>query len=134
MPMQVTSRADLPGGDTREGLSLLKDRLVSRRRELVERGYAVEQDLERVSDPASPDWSERAAQRSNDEVLEAIGEADAVELAAIDAALRRVELGTYGSCTLCGSLIAPERLRALPHVEYCEKCALVTDAQHRAAR
>lgn len=130
MPKQFKASAGFPNQE----LSLLKDRLDSRRRELVERIHAVEQDLERVRDPVSADWSERAAQRSNDEVLEAIGEADAHELAAIGAALRRLELGTYGPCTLCGRLIAAERLRALPHVEYCEKCALIGDVQHRAAR
>ena len=132
MPKQSKVSAERPGAS--QALGLLKHRLVSRRRELTERVHAVEQDLERATDPASAERSERAAQRANDEVLEAIGEADARELAAIDAALRRLELGTYGPCTRCGRLIAGERLRALPHVEYCEKCALAGDAQHRAAR
>jgi RNA polymerase-binding transcription factor DksA len=128
MPKQSKDYADS------QGLALLKDRLVSRRRILVERARAVEYDLERVGDPAHADWSERAAQRSNDEVLQAIGEADAYELAAINAALHRLEQGTFGLCTRCLRLIAAERLRALPHVEYCERCALLSDAQHRATR
>jgi RNA polymerase-binding transcription factor DksA len=134
MPTQSKVSTDRKGADSSQERGLLKHRLVSRRRELVERVHAVEQDLERVTDPASTDRSERAVQRANDEVLEAIGEADAHELAAIDAALHRLELGTYGPCTRCGRLIAAERLRALPHVGYCEKCALVSDAQHRTAR
>jgi RNA polymerase-binding protein DksA len=32
----------------------------------------------------------------------------------IDAALGRIEQGTYGSCTRCGKPIAPERLEARP--------------------
>lgn len=36
------------------------------------------------------------------------------ELSAIDAALRRLQDGTYGTCEATGVPIAPERLRALP--------------------
>ena len=35
-------------------------------------------------------------------------------LQAIDAALRRIEDGTYGICRSCGKPIDPERLEALP--------------------
>jgi RNA polymerase-binding protein DksA len=35
-------------------------------------------------------------------------------LAEIDAALERIEHGTYGTCTRCGKPIAPERLEARP--------------------
>jgi DnaK suppressor protein len=43
-------------------------------------------------------------------------------LAAIDAALRRIEDGTYGTCQRCGKPIAPERLEALPYAELCIEC------------
>ena len=37
----------------------------------------------------------------------------------IDAALRRIEDGTYGRCEVCGKPIAPERLLALPWTTRC---------------
>ena len=37
----------------------------------------------------------------------------------IDAALERIDDGTYGSCEICGEPIAPERLRALPWATRC---------------
>jgi RNA polymerase-binding protein DksA len=40
-------------------------------------------------------------------------------LARIDAALRRIEDGTYGICTNCGRPIPEERLEALPWAELC---------------
>jgi DnaK suppressor protein len=43
-------------------------------------------------------------------------------LTAIDAALRRIEEGTYGTCQRCGNPIAPERLEALPYAELCIEC------------
>ena len=43
-------------------------------------------------------------------------------LAEIDAALRRIENGTYGTCTNCGKQIPEERLEALPWATLCIDC------------
>lgn len=43
-------------------------------------------------------------------------------LADIDAALKRIEDGTYGTCTNCGKQIAPERLEARPWATLCIDC------------
>jgi len=40
-------------------------------------------------------------------------------LAAIDAALERIEGGTYGRCERCGNPIGEERLEALPWATLC---------------
>jgi RNA polymerase-binding protein DksA len=43
-------------------------------------------------------------------------------LAAIDAALKRIENGTFGTCRGCGQEIALERLEALPYTTQCIDC------------
>jgi RNA polymerase-binding protein DksA len=43
-------------------------------------------------------------------------------LVAIDAALKRIEEGTYGQCVNCGKQIAEERLAALPWATLCIDC------------
>jgi RNA polymerase-binding protein DksA len=43
-------------------------------------------------------------------------------LADIDAALTRIEEGTYGVCTSCGKPIAEERLEARPWAPLCIDC------------
>lgn len=43
-------------------------------------------------------------------------------LAAIDAALGRLDAGTYGRCTLCHRPIAAERLEARPWADLCIEC------------
>lgn len=43
-------------------------------------------------------------------------------LADIDAALQRIEDGTYGKCTNCGKEIAAERLEARPWATLCIDC------------
>jgi DnaK suppressor protein len=40
----------------------------------------------------------------------------------IDAALERVEAGTYGFCARCGNEIPAERLEARPYAIYCVSC------------
>ena len=43
-------------------------------------------------------------------------------LAEVDAALGRLDDGTYGTCARCGRPIAPERLDALPWAAHCIEC------------
>jgi DnaK suppressor protein len=43
-------------------------------------------------------------------------------LAAVEAALTRLDDGTYGTCARCGRPIAPDRLDALPWAAHCIDC------------
>ncbi len=43
-------------------------------------------------------------------------------LTQVEAALRRLDEGTYGVCARCGNPINPERLEALPYATYCITC------------
>jgi RNA polymerase-binding protein DksA len=43
-------------------------------------------------------------------------------LSEIDAALKRIEDGTYGQCSNCGKQIPEERLEALPYATLCIDC------------
>jgi RNA polymerase-binding protein DksA len=47
-------------------------------------------------------------------------------LAEIDAALERLDAGTYGTCTSCRKPVAPERLEALPWTALCIDCSRTT--------
>lgn len=53
-----------------------------------------------------------------DELDEAVG-----ELRDIDAALSRLDEGTYGACVTCGQPISEERLEFLPTTTVCAACA-----------
>jgi len=69
------------------------------------------------------DSGERAIFLENDDVLEALDAHQDTHVAALRAALERVDAGTHGTCTQCGSSIQPARLQALPHVALCIRCA-----------
>jgi RNA polymerase-binding transcription factor DksA len=95
------------------------DKLKKRLAELTGRLEGIEEQLE---DPHSADFGERAIETEGDEVLEGIGRAGLAEIAAIRAALLRLETGNYGVCKICGGEISAERLKAVPHAAICRKC------------
>jgi RNA polymerase-binding protein DksA len=47
----------------------------------------------------------------------------------IEAALRRIESGTYGICERCGKEIGEERLAARPWASLCVDCQRLEDHQ-----
>jgi RNA polymerase-binding protein DksA len=52
-------------------------------------------------------------------------------VAAIDAAIERIESGAYGICTTCGGEIGAKRLEAMPYATQCIECK---EREERAAR
>jgi DnaK suppressor protein len=52
----------------------------------------------------------------------------------VDAALRRLEEGTYGDCYECGGEIAEARLRALPFAVRCKDCEEARETAERRER
>jgi DnaK suppressor protein len=52
----------------------------------------------------------------------ALRDHDEQHLAAVEAALGRLDAGTFGTCTNCGRPIAEGRLEALPWAALCIEC------------
>lgn len=44
------------------------------------------------------------------------------ELESMEVALRKLDEGTYGTCSRCGAEIGEERLKAMPYAEHCMRC------------
>ena len=70
-------------------------------------------------DEESGEGDTLAVERERDLALSAQARAAVDE---IDAALARIEDGSYGICVSCGSPIPKERLRALPQAALCVRC------------
>jgi len=49
-------------------------------------------------------------------------ERDFAETRRVEAALTRIEEGTYGSCLRCDETISWNRLRVMPHAAFCVNC------------
>ena len=97
-----------------------KTLLQERRAEIMDRLQKIDTDLGRTK---QADSAERATESENDEVLEEFGHVGSDELKAIDAALLRIEAGSFGVCVKCGDDISPERLEAVPYTPFCKTCA-----------
>lgn len=94
----------------------LKEQLAT----LIDRAEIIEDDLRQ---PLDADFSEQAIDLADDEALAGVDEVLRGEIAAVRAALKRIDLGTYGICTGCGAEIGEHRLDALPTATLCIDCA-----------
>jgi RNA polymerase-binding protein DksA len=99
----------------------IKKRLVERREALAVLIERVEKSARRKLDK---DFEEQAIQRENEEVLTSLDDSLNEELKQIGHALERMESGEYGKCESCGEEISVKRLEAVPHANYCIKCAV----------
>jgi len=97
---------------------ILEDERDSLARQLAELGYGDAGTLNYDSNFA--DTSQVTAERGEAEAL--AGELKEA-LADVEAALQRVEDGTFGQCSRCGQPIAEARLEAMPAAPLCIKCA-----------
>ena len=76
----------------------LRTQLEDRLTRLLHRVVKIEGDLRQTHDP---DWTERATELENDEVLEGLDEMTLREIEQIRTALKRIESGSYGTCAAC---------------------------------
>ncbi len=60
---------------------------------------------------------------NSSEVTEVLAAGARVALGDVLAALYRMDNGTYGLCTECGTAVPLERLEVLPQVAHCLRCS-----------
>ena len=106
-----------------------RDRLLAERARARERVAALEREFAGLAEAASaagtddehdPEGATLAFERQH---AAALLEAAREQVAAVDAALRRLAEGRYGVCDRCGQPIGAERMAARPAAEACVRCA-----------
>ncbi len=68
-------------------------------------------------------WPDRSVVLADEILLAALDDAERAEITAIQAAMRRIDDGTWGVCDACGTAIPAARLDALPFASNCVSCA-----------
>ena len=86
--------------------------------DLADLGLGPEGDL--VYDDNFADTSQVTAERGE---AEALASELSETLREVEAALARVDDGSYGRCELCGGQISDARLEAMPAARRCIECA-----------
>jgi RNA polymerase-binding transcription factor DksA len=104
-------------------LALRRAELLTLRERIIRAAADLAADDEGVGEINSAAGDQHIADHASDlvdlEVDQSLGENADNVIAEIDAALERVEAGTYGTCTACGAVIPEERLEAIPYATLC---------------
>jgi DnaK suppressor protein len=105
------------------------DAVAARASLLAERERLMAELGEPIENPGQMTYGSQAAAAS--QVFEqqrdlALRDRSRLDMSRVEAALRALDDGTYGTCTNCGEPIAVERLEAIPWVATCIDCARKT--------
>ncbi len=105
---------------------VFKAQLIQARTQLLERiayerGGVVSR-AEMAADHFDKSFQSRAQIQTERQTEFAMNEHETAELGDIEAALARLQAGTYGQCTDCGVTIPPARLNAYPTAKRCIDC------------
>jgi RNA polymerase-binding protein DksA len=87
-----------------------------------EHAGSLDDEVEEVAATSDNHLAETASATLGREIDYTLGENSGQVLAAIDAALKRIDEGTYGTCVSCGEQIRYERLEATPWASLCIDC------------
>jgi RNA polymerase-binding protein DksA len=98
----------------------IRQRLLKHKAELRKRVTTIH---EHARDPLEQDSAEQAAQLGNVAVVSALESEAVQQIAEIDAALQRLDAGTYGICVTCGEPVGDGRLKVRPAATQCRDCA-----------
>jgi DnaK suppressor protein len=114
----------------------LKRMLEDRRRELLS---AVQEKMRDVRAEGNKerdvlDQGESSEVDIQEDIEFALIQMKSETLVKVDAALRRLDEGTYGNCFECGEEIAEARLRALPFAARCKDCEEARETAERRER
>jgi RNA polymerase-binding protein DksA len=80
---------------------------------------SLDDEVEEIAATSDNHLGETATATLGREIDYTLGENSEQVLAEINAALKRIEDGTYGQCKRCGTEISPERLEAHPWASLC---------------
>ena len=110
---------------TQTRLTKLRDLLTFRLLELRAEVHAAEQaqrELTGASAHEVTDRKDEAAQRVLTDLGGVQEQRDLDEMAQVEAALQRLDTGSYGDCSDCGEPISLQRLRVQPAAQRCAPC------------
>ncbi|HEY0840298.1 MAG TPA: TraR/DksA C4-type zinc finger protein [Vulgatibacter sp.] len=119
----------------RHFLEQMRNRLLERRRVVVQSTLSNQREIESLKAQQAPAEMEEHAQSSAAEfVLTRLSENGRREVAQIDAAIARIDAGSYGECIECGENISRERLEAVPYALKDSECMRRSEQQAEPGR
>ena len=106
----------------KDGIFQMKERLLQNRREILHLVDDFETGWKDLREPET-EFEESAQKEDLSQILDQLEERERRRLLDIDAALQKMDEGTYGYCESCGKTIPAKRLDAIPFARLCTRCA-----------
>ena len=103
----------------------LARKLYRQRVELLKEFAQTEADLRILGEERESEWTDSAVEERLRHLLANLDGRDREALGEINAALQRIDDGSYGLCEQCGTPIPFARLQAIPTARVCAVCAEV---------
>ncbi|WP_409467257.1 TraR/DksA family transcriptional regulator [Streptomyces sp. HC307] len=109
---------------------LSAEELAALRENLHEQRLFRQEQLRQLAGPVTSRTEDRLQQQaaSQIEVHIKLAASARMVLADVEAALKRMDDGSYGTCHLCRRPIDRERLMIVPQARYCARCQQVKEA------
>ncbi|MCY4662523.1 MAG: TraR/DksA family transcriptional regulator [Acidobacteria bacterium] len=107
---------------TMNDVEAYREALLKKRSEIFSEGGIKPLQTSMENNTRQGDMADQASGNNEVHIQLKLKQTDAKILQAIEAALRRMEQGTYGVCRDCGESIAPARLNAIPWTRVCIDC------------
>jgi DnaK suppressor protein len=106
----------------RQELEQYRERLLVLRRELAGEVSTLRAEGLALGTDGTQDMADEASNTYARQMLLGMSERERAMLREIDAALDRLDEGTFGICEECGDPIGEARLKVVPHATLCVDC------------
>lgn len=103
-------------------LETYRQRLLALQQHMVQRIFGMEEAMLAMDADRDIERTDRIQEEAVEVALTALDEQGRREMEAIQAALARIDAGTYGICETCGETISAARLTAMPMARRCVSC------------
>jgi DnaK suppressor protein len=106
--------------------------LDEKRRSLLDKSTRTADEGRQAIIEGGEDYVDDAVTHYTREFLLSLSDLDRRQLLLVDEAVVRIKQGSYGECLMCGELINPKRLQAIPWARYCVKCQQIAEREELA--
>jgi DnaK suppressor protein len=113
-------------------LETYRQRLLALQQQMTQRIFTAEETMYAMDADRDIERTDRVQEEAAEVALAALDEQGRRELTEIQAALARIDEGTYGDCETCGEAISAARLTAMPMARRCLPCQ--ERLEHRTRR
>jgi DnaK suppressor protein len=116
-------------GLTAAQLEKMRNLLVTRRNRLLDNSRSKLGEVEELGSDGGGDSADRAAASLDRDIMVDSAARETKQIRDIEAALSKIDAGTYGVCEECAKTIPLARLEYMPNALYCIDCQEKLEAQ-----